>query len=531
MLPQFRDGTFTYTDDAGMQRTVNVLTGTGLTGPIPGTSGGVLGVNPVIQSRILSLLPNSGNTGATGIGNGGLTQQLRFNQRNNDTRDAFATRFDVDFNDRNSIYFVYKYNKNADDRVGTDGGGFDVVPFVIQGGPTNFYLLSYQTVLGSNFTNEVRGAYATSDPFFNQLPNFPSDFIIGGLPFISNPQPTFQNQGRSTQQTTFQDNASYTAGKHTLRFGFEMNAQRIQSETNFNQVATYNISGTGNPLTPGLDAGLFPGGISTTNRARADSLRYFLGGIIGGGTVAANFVNPSLGAVIGAPQLQRFEYETYGLYFADQWRVTPNLTLNLGLRYDYFAPLRNPDQVYLEPNLEGAKTFEEKRAALLDPTGQYDLLGVNSGVPGTFFKGDKNNFGPVLSFAYSPGESSGILGTLFGKERQTVIRGGFRIGYINDEYVRSADNAAGANSGLNFTINTGNVNATATNLPAFPAVPAIQLPRTFATANAQAGNFFNTVFVVDPDIQTQKNYQYNLGIQREIGFRYGYRNTLCRRSK
>ena len=434
---QFRDGTFTYTDNTGATRTVNVLNGTGLLAPIPAAAGGVLGVDPVIQTRILNQLPTSGNGN---LSNGGLSQAFAFNQNNNDTRRSLASRFDVDVNDRNSLYFVYKYNNNSDDRTDADGG-FQQQPFVIQGGPTQSYLLSYTTILGSSFTNEVRGAYLQSDPFFNQSPQFPTDFLIGGISLTSNPQSTFQDQGRSTDQYTIQDNASYSTGNHTLRFGLDFNAQRIVSQNNFNQVPIFNISSTANPNTPGLTSSLFPGGISGANLARANQLRYLLGGIVGSGSVAANFVNSQLGPVVGAPQIQRFEYETYGLYVSDQWRVTPNLTLNLGLRYDYFAPLRNPDQVYLEPDLMGAESFDDIRSALLNPNGQYVLIGNNSGVPGTFFKGDKNNFGPVLGFAYTP-EFGGILGNLFGKERQTVIRGGFRIGFINDEYVRSADNAA-----------------------------------------------------------------------------------------
>ena len=509
LRPQFRDGTFTYTDTSGTQRTVNVLTGQGLTGSVPR-----LGVSPVIQSRVLGLLPTAG-TGR--LFNGGLSEEFVFNQNNNDTRNSFATRMDADINDRNSIYFVYKYNDNADDRTDIDNT-FNVQPESIQGGPTQSYLLSYTSVFGSSFTNEVRGAYNQSNPFFNQSPNFPTDFRIGGVPFSSDPQFTFQAQGRKTDQYTFQDNASYTAGKHTMRFGIDFNAQRIASETNFTQVPVFSITGTGNPLTPGLNADLFPGGISNTDRARADSLRFFLAGIVGSGSVAANFVNPSLGAVVGAPQLQRFRYETYGLYFSDQFRVTPNLTLNLGLRYDYFAPLRNPDQVYLEPDLRGADTDEAKRAALLDPTNQYVLIGANAGEPGQFFKPDRNNFGPVLGFAYSPNFENGIFRGLFGAERQTVIRGGFRMSYINDEYVRSADNAAGANAGLNFTLQTGSVNTTLNNLPSFPAVPRINLPLSFAQANAVDGSFFNTVFAVDPDIEQQQNMEYSFGIQREIGY-------------
>ncbi len=547
LLPQFRDGTYTYiatgvdiTPNDGINNpvsvdgipigtpvTINVLSGAGLNrttnGGIFNNAGGVLGVNPLIQSRILDRLPAAGNTST--FSNGGLSQGFLFNQQNNDTRDALTARVDFDVNDKNSLYFTYGYNKNTDDRTDIDST-FDFVPNAVQGGPVQGFLGAYTTILGSNFTNEVRGAYNKSDPFFSAINNAPNDFLIGGVPFTTNPDLAFQPQGRKTDQYTIQDNASYTAGNHTMRFGLDFNAQRIASQTNFDRLPTYNITSTANPLTPGLsvgtrsqgNGGLLPGGISVNELARANSLRYFLGGIVGNAVQAANFVNPSLGAVVGAPRLQRFEYETYGLYFADQWRVTPNLTLNLGLRYDYFAPLRNPDLVYLEPDLKGASTIEEKRAALLDPNGRYVQIGTNAGEPGQFFKPDRNNFGPNISFAYSP-NFKGLLGSVLGKEKQTVIRGGFRIGYINDEYVRSADNAASGNAGLNFTLNTGNTRGVlGSNLPAIPNPPTVTVPLSFAQGNANAGNFFNTVFAVDPDIQQQRNMEYSFGIQRELGY-------------
>lgn len=521
LLAPYRDGTFTYRDTGGTLRTVNVLTGAGLTGPIPAAQGGALTVDPTIQARFLALTPTAGNGVFQNISTAGpLTQSLIFNQDDNDTRNGLAMRFDVDLNDRNNVYFVYKYNDNKDDRQ-TDGGGFNKVPFGTQGGPTDFYLMNYTATIGSNFTNEIRGAFNRSKPFFNQADSFPTNFLIGALPLgLSTPEPSFQKQGRDTAQYTFQDNASYTLGDHSLRFGLDFNAQRIASQTNFNAVPIYNISTTANTLTPRLTATLFPGGIGATDRNQADALRYLLGGIVGSGTVAANFTGPGTGAVIGAPSLQKFQYETIGLYFADQWRATSELTLNLGLRWDYFTPLRNKDQVYLEPDLQGAETIEEIRSVLTNPVGNYVLLGANAGKPGAFFKPDRNNFGPNVSFAYSP-RREGFIGNLLGREGETVIRGGFRIGYINDEYVRSADNAAAGNAGLNFTLranNAANINARFNALPGFPAPPAINIPVTFAQGNVNAGNFFNTIFSVDPNIQTQQNMEYNFGIQRDIGF-------------
>lgn len=519
LLNQFRDGTFIFTDNSGVQRTVNVLTGAGLTGGIPVANGGAIGVNPIIQSRVLDRAPGAGNGT---ILTGGLTQLFSFNQANNDTRDSIATRFDFDINDTNSIYFIYKFNRNADDRTDIDNT-FNVTPVNTQGGPTQGYNLTYTTVLGSKFTNELRGAYNKSDPFFNQDRNLPTDFVLGGIPLLTNPQSNFQAQGRKTDQYTVQNNSSYSIGNHTMRFGIDFNAQRIDAATNFNQVGSFNIGGNIN--TPGLPNTIFPGGINSTQLARADNLRFLLGGFVSGGTISAPFVNPQLGPVAGASSRRRLNFNTYGLYFSDSWRATPELTLNLGLRWDYFSPVRNPDIVFLEPDLRGAENFDEVRARLLDPTNQSVLVGTNTGEPGKFFNEDYDNFGPVLSFAYAPRDKGSLVDGLFGNSG--VIRGGFRIGYINDEFVRGPDNANGANAGLDLTGRaidsaTGTINLTNTrlgvNLPGFTLPTFQQPPISFATGNARAGNFFNTVFAVDPNLQLQMNYQYNLGFSREIGF-------------
>lgn len=528
LLGQFRNGNYTYTGLDGVSRTVNLLTGMGLNLANPtnatifSNAGGVLPLDPVIQDRVFAGTPTAGN-GL--IQNGGLTQQLLFNQADNDTRNAFATRFDVDINNSNSVYFVYKYNDNADDRTDIDGT-FNTTPVNTQGGPTDLYLLSYTSLLGSNFTNEIRGAFARSKPFFNEDPNFATNYVIGGIPFQTNPESLFQAQGRNTTQYTIQDNASYTFGNHTLRFGLDYNAQRISAETNFNRVGIYNISSTANPNTPGFTAGasgspLFPGGISSVDLGRANSLRYLLGGIVGSGTIAANF-DPAAGSpVLGSANIRRLEYDNIGLYLNDSWRTTNELTLNLGLRWDYFTPLKNPDVRYLEPDLGDAQGIDELRARLLDPNGRYVLLGTNAGKPGHFAKSDLDNFGPIVSFAYAPKDRGGLVSALFGDNG--VLRGGFRVGYINDEYVRGPDNASGGNAGLDLTgrafqNGSPSLNARFNNLPAFTLPPFQAPPISFVQGNINAGNFFNTVFAVDPDLQMQRNLQYNFGFTREIGF-------------
>ena len=100
--------------------------------------------------------------------------------------------------------------------------------------------------------------------------------------------------------------------------------------------------------------------------------------------------------------------EYYALYIQDDWKLTPRLTLNLGLRWDMDSP-----------RWEGI----DNRQGLFDPA----LLNPVSGTPGAmFFSGrdgrskyahdfDKNNFGPRFGFAWRP----------FGD--RTVVRGGFGV--------------------------------------------------------------------------------------------------------
>ncbi|REJ78173.1 MAG: hypothetical protein DWQ47_17675 [Acidobacteria bacterium] len=528
LLAPFRDGSFSYVRaDNGMVQNVNILSGAGLNlgsqanVDLFNAAGGSLGVDPTIMSRFLSNTPTSGNSNLQNILSTGdaVTQNITNNQSNNTLRNSLTMRFDVDINASNSVYFIHKWNDDFNDRPDADAG-FGTSPFATQTATTRFFSGNWTTILGSNFTNSFTAAYVAADPFFNEASSFPTDYLIGGLPLgLTTPEPVFQDQGRDTEQVTLRNDSSYTLSDHTFRFGFESNFQNFLSQTNFNKVPIYTISTTGNPNTPQLDPALFPGGISGTDRSIANSLRYLLGGIVGAGTVQSNFVDAQTGAQIGATAFKKYEYGTHGLYFNDQWRVTPELTLNLGVRWDYHSPLENPSQVYLEPDLQGADSIEEVRQALLDPNGQLVLLGNNAGKPGRFTKPDLDNFAPVLGFAYSSIDGKGILGSILG--RNGVLRGGFRMSYINDEYVQSLENAGQANDGLNFTVpalqnGSASLNARFNNLPGFVS-PQPQIPFSFAAANAADGFFTNTIFVADPNLQTQRNMEYNIGIQREIG--------------
>lgn len=521
LLAPARNGTFTYTDLSGVQRTVNVLTGAGFTGPIPAAQGGVLSVSPTIQARILNQLPTTGNGTLTGTN---FLQTVNFNRSDPEERNSYATRFDFDINDANTLNFVYKRNNILDARTDV-AAGFSPNVFVNQGGPNNLFTGAFRTTPTSNFSNEFRAGFNYSEPSFTGIGNLPTNFLLT-LPLVTNPENAFFDQGRTTLYRNFQDNAVYSIGKHSLRFGGQLENYRIRA---FNFAGTTpNVSiapAAGNANTARLDSTLFPGGIGTTDRDRADSLRFLLGGIVGSGTVTANLQDTASGFKLGTPAIRLLNYDQYSAYISDQWRPIANLSLNFGLRYEYYSPLNDPRSLYLEPVV---KNFDDPVSTILDPNGTYNFVGGNAGKTGNFFRPDKNNFGPNFSFAYTPKFETGLFSNLLGGG--TVIRGGFRVNYNNDEYVRSSDNALLNNQGLGSTSvsardGAGSVALRASldpvvgfnSVPAFVAPAFTAPPRTFAQNNSSQFGNFGTVSLLDPNIQVPKTYEYNLGIARDIG--------------
>ncbi len=550
LLPAARTGAFTYTATCtaatcpagitpGQQITVNGLTGAGLNlaggnAGVFANAGGATSVDPVVQARILSRLPDAGNGTAQGIN---FTRAINFNVSSPVLRDAQTGRFDLQFNDRNAANFVYK--RTFDDNARTDlAYGFNTSPYVFQGATTTLYIGAYNWTPTASFSNEVRGGYQYSNPFFaeggvgqgfvfNNAQTQGANTLAG---IITNPEGSFRSQGRNTSYWNIQDNATYSRGNHSFRFGFNRDGFKIVALNFAATTPLFTFSTTANPNTPGLTTALFPGGISATELARINSLRYLLAGIIGAASVQANVVDLTTGFQPGAPAIRDLRYEIYSGYAQDQWRMSPRFTLNLGVRYDLYTPLRNPAGVYLESRVAPGQTATE---ASLNPNGVYQALGDNSGNPGSFSKTDKNNFGPTVSFAWSP-QFGGTLGSIFPGDGGTVLRGGYRISFNNNEYVRTPDNAYVQLVGLGsqvinaFQGGSAQLRSTLTpraDLPGFAAVPGNfatpalpTLPITYATANNNAAKQ-GLVWVFDPDIQAPMVHEWNIGIQRDVGMK------------
>ena len=170
----------------------------------------------------------------------------------------------------------------------------------------------------------------------------------------------------------FRDVLSKVVDNHALKMGGEL--RREQNDDNLN--------GASRPLF--TFAGLF-------NFANDTPLFYQIN------------ADPRTG---GAADAQRhFRSGGYGLFLQDDWKVRPNLTLNLGLRYEYFDVLKEKDNK--------VSNF------VFGPGG--GLAGSKVVPVSELYNPDRNNFAPRLGFAYSP--------RYFDLEQKLVLRGGFGIAY------------------------------------------------------------------------------------------------------
>ena len=412
---------------------------------------------------------------------------------------------------------------------------------VSRGAHTPFLSVAWHWLISNNLTNELRGGWQGSDPAFGT--NAPSVPFFIQVPLINNPESGFQNQGRDTTITNLQDNAVWTRGSHSIHFGgqFQGFIASPFGPGAFGQpyIPTYALGGGTTPGFTNGNTGSFNAAAgciaatgvncaSNTQIATANNLLALLGGLIG--TSSQTFTAASkTGSLQPVPPVHTLKFQNYSGYISDSWRATPQLTLNLGLRYDLFMPVSEPNGLILEPVTNGRPIG----TVLLDPNGTYDFIGVN-GHGNRFFGTDKNNLGPVLSFAWSPAFENKFLGRLFPDGGRTVIRGGYRRSYVNDEFIRAADNALSGNAGLTSQLNTGGLNARFSNVPAFAAPPLV-VPTTYAANNALAGNF-GTVFSIDPNMRVPSSDEINIGIEREIGWQtaievryvHGQSNNLVR---
>jgi len=298
----------------------------------------------------------------------------------------FNPRFDFNLTQKDTLTFSSYISHFTG--LGGDAAGRSRPMGDITTAPKNsFGMLTYTRVLSSSMINEARvnatrfafnEIQSSSNTNFGipriEIEDLPFDRIRFGAPWAETTPGVF-----AENTFEFRDTLRWVRGNQAWSFGGEW---RKEQDNN-------NLSGGSRPLY--TFAGLF-------NFANDTPLFYQIN------------ADPRTG---GPAQSQRhFRSTTDALFAQNDWKLRPNLTVNLGLRWEYFSPLSEKDGIL--------SNF------VLGPAGQ-ELTGASLRVVKSLYPPDRNNFAPRLGFAYSPNYGE-RLGGLLG-ENKLVLRGGFGIAY------------------------------------------------------------------------------------------------------
>jgi hypothetical protein len=315
------------------------------------------------------------------------------------------------------------------------------------------------------FSNDITGALGiegvSQNPFDWGLPNLSFTDIASlqdTTPALTRPQ-TY----------TFSDNVIWNHGKHTWRWGGDFRRVQVNTETDSNPRGSFVFTGF--------------------NTAQIDSSG---NQVVGTGYDFADFL---LGYAQQTSeqfgQNNHFRGNFWDLYAQDEWKMRANLTLNLGVRYEYVSPLTELNNRIATLELTPG-VLNPALPLGLTPVTPIQPGGPNSAsLPASLVRPDRNNFAPRIGFAWKP----------FSK---TVVRGGYGINYNTTQYQGIAQQLAYQPP----------FSTTATNVQAlFPAPPNLTLQNGFP---APAPGTITNDYAVNPNYRLGYVQIRNLDIQQQI---------------
>lgn len=363
---------------------------------------------------------------------------------------------------------------------------FEVAPLHVQN-----YNLVWNSVLKSNLTNQVLfgvsyfnqtfhdsnntfntralGLYLSPDAMINGKPIFGAPNIqIAGFDQVGITPP----EGRNDVTGHLTDIVSYNRGKHQFRFGGEVRQGRVNEFYFRRSLGSFVFDGSQGPWSSSCLSG-------DPTCALAD----FLAGYVSSSSIAVG-------------NAERFVTSNgFDLFAQDSWKMTSRLTLDLGLRYEYFGPLHS----------------SKKDLAVFLPGKGFAIQGA--GID-SIFPPDHNNVAPRVGFAYD------VTG-----KGDMVLRGGFGVFFdqINMNPfldfrppIHGADglqdNPVGPSVVDNYSRNVNGQKSYTwmANQQIFPGIT------TCPTLSGCGTNIYN-VYSVNQNFRTPYFYNYNLQIEKSLG--------------
>ena len=446
-------------------------------------------------------------------------------------------RLDYNLSARHRASFSYNYQKFTDFPDTLNNRDASYPGFPVEAGQESVRLswsAPVRSVLTSNLVNEGRIGYSGAPvTFFGELET--SMFSGSHVPqngyqivfpninaTLTNPSPTANPSSRNANSLVFEDTLSWLKGSHSITSGASFTQYDIWAVDEMLVPQLRFGVLTSDPANAMFNAANFPGA-SAANTTAAANLYALLTGRIQQISGDARIDEASGEYKWVGPGRQTGRLREGGIYVQDQWRPTPNLSVNAGVRYDVQLPFYSLNSLYSYATVDDLCGRSGKKS---DNSCNLFQPGVMPGTSPTFkqltagtkpYDTDYNNFAPSVGFAWTPQRRDGFLGTLMGPQNDFVVRGGYTRSYsragLND-----FTSIFNANPGIRIVTNrdeaSGNLGAVPLllrdtarlTIPNFPSKPVYPMTDVIS----------QDISVIDPHIVVPSADSYSLGVQRSL---------------
>jgi hypothetical protein len=386
-------------------------------------------------------------------------------------------------------------------------------------------------MMGNNWVNNFR--YGLTRQAFTEGGDSDGNDI--GFRFVYYATDWLHPISRVTPVHNFTDDLSWNKGKHSIQFGVnvrKISNSRVSFANAFDNAITNPswYAGGGESVSDtfqsyltanGLPGGDEDAGQSLASVAEIQNAATALIGRLSQYSAIFSFGRDGSPSNVGKPTTRNFATQAYDTYVQDAWKVRPNLTLTLGLRYSLERPVYETQGFEVQPDMPLGTFFANRLAAAAKGQNYLEPVVINLSGPANhgkpMYNWDKNNFQPRIAVAWSPAGANG----------KSVLRGGFAI--TNDYYGQALAVDFDLNNTLGFT-SSSNINANTYDIfdgtlaPAFTAfgqdvrsLPNIDIPGALVFPLSQFSDFGERIEQsIDSNLHAPKQYVWNFTFERQM---------------
>ncbi|MGA2772145.1 MAG: TonB-dependent receptor [Bryobacteraceae bacterium] len=438
-----------------------------------------LGIDPAI-AKLLAIFP-APNT--TSVGDGYNSSGYSFNQPNNSYEDQFTIRGDYNLNSNNHIFYRHSWQRNyAIDSLNSADAPFPGGAQGAQGGHRWGVAGGWDWTINASLINEFRYGHQSATADFWRPERLPG--IMYSFYSFTNPILTALAQGRNSPINEYTDNLTWIHGRHTAKAGI---TARYTLQYGYNYAGVYPTATLATTYAP-VPTTVGPSGLSSANLQIFQGLYNDLLGRIS--SVAQTFYTDlSSFQAAGTPSVRNYNFHDYGSFIQDDWKLLPNLTLNIGLRWEIFG---TPTE---ENGLQGTVS-SIKTLAATNPQNNLSVAKM-----ATWYNTDKHDFAPRFGLSWDPSH-----------EGKMAIRANYGIFY--DRIVGATTSLVDSNSpgfadGETSFPNQVVPDVRASQNPAMPTHAAAPLITPLDNRNT-------SIVVFNPNLRSGYVHQYSLTLQREL---------------